>query len=53
MSKEDLLKNYEDKILALKTQMEKIALVQKIIGGIEVLEKLKEELTTPTKEEKK
>ena len=46
-SKDELIKDYDGKILALKTQ------IQKIIGGIEVLEKLKEELTTPNKEEKK
>ena len=47
MSNEDLIKNYDEKILSLKTQ------IQKIIGGIEVLEKLKEEATTPNKKEKK
>ena len=46
-SKYELMINYDEKILALKTQ------IQKIIGGIEVLEKLKEELTTPNKKEKK
>ena len=37
--------NYDKKILALKEQ------IQRIIGGIEVLEKLKEEITTPNEKE--
>ena len=43
----ELSKNYDNKIIALKEQ------IQRIIGGIEVLEKLKEEIKTPTKKEQK
>ena len=42
---EEIYENYNNKILALKEQ------IQRIIGGIEVLEKLKEEIKTPTKKE--
>ena len=45
MNKEELHDSYDKKILALKEQ------IQRIIGGIEVLEKLKEEIKTPTKKE--
>ena len=45
MSNEELLENYNGKINALKTQ------IDRIIGGIEVLEKLKEEITTPNEKE--
>ena len=41
----ELISNYNKKILALKEQ------IQRIIGGIEVLEKLKEEIKTPKKKE--
>ena len=47
MTKEELIKNYEDKIIALNNQ------IREIVGGIKVLEKLLEEQTTPNKEEKK
>ena len=45
MDSKELYKNYDKKILALKEQ------AQRIFGGIEVLEKLKEEIKTPTKKE--
>ena len=45
MDKKELLNNYDKKILALKEQ------IQRRIGGIEVLEKLKEEITTPNEKE--
>ena len=47
MSNEELLENYNGKINALKTQ------IDRIIGGIEVLEKLKEEIIKPPKEKNK
>ena len=45
LEKSGLYENYNKKIVGLKEQ------IQRIIGGIEVLEKLKEEIKTPTKKE--